>query len=102
MNFGPDVQWGARFTTVPEFEKFLDVLQEKGYNEVDTAWSYQRGEQEAFTAAAHWKEPGLKLATKVSILWQMSFLKSLIEFRFILSPQVYTNPMSSQPSSMNP
>ena len=71
MNFGPDVQWGARVTTIPEFEKFLDALQEKGYNEVDTARSYQRGEQEAFTAAAHWKERDLKLATKVSILSQL-------------------------------
>jgi aflatoxin B1 aldehyde reductase len=71
MNFGLDVQWGARVTTIPEFEKFLDALQEKGYNEVDTARSYQRGEQEAFTAAAHWKERDLKLATKVSILSQL-------------------------------
>ena len=68
MNFGPDVQWGARVTTISEFEKFLDVLQEKGYNEVDTARTYQRGEQEAFTAAAHWKERGLKLGTKVRFI----------------------------------
>jgi len=68
MNFGPDVEWGARVTTVPEFEKFLNALQENGYNEVDTARGYQRGEQEAFTAAAHWKERGLKLATKVLFL----------------------------------
>lgn len=66
MNFGPDVEWGARITTVPEFEKFLDVLQGDGYNEVDTAHGYQNGQQEAFTAAARWEERGLKLATKVS------------------------------------
>lgn len=65
MNFGPDVEWGARITSLDEFNKFLDLLQEKGYNEVDTARQYQRGAQEAFTAAAKWKERGLKLATKV-------------------------------------
>jgi len=65
MNFGPNKEWGARTTSVPEFEKFLDVFQELGYNEVDTARTYSGGEQEAFTAAAHWKERGLKLATKL-------------------------------------
>ena len=65
MNFGPDVEWGARITTIPGFEKFLDCLQEHGHNEVDTARQYQRGQQEAFTAAANWKKRGLKLATKV-------------------------------------
>ncbi|KAH8670328.1 NADP-dependent oxidoreductase domain-containing protein [Tricladium varicosporioides] len=65
MNFGPDVEWGARITSLAEFNKFLDLLQESGYNEVDTARQYQRGAQEAFTAAAKWKERGLKLATKV-------------------------------------
>ena len=68
MNFGPDIEWGARITSLSEFEKFLDIFQEAGYNEVDTARLYQRGQQEAFTAEARWKERGLKLATKVRIV----------------------------------
>ncbi|KAI0149292.1 NADP-dependent oxidoreductase domain-containing protein, partial [Pestalotiopsis sp. NC0098] len=43
---------------------FLDRFQNAGYNEVDTARSYIGGAQEAFTREAHWKERGLKLATK--------------------------------------
>ena len=65
MSFGPDLKWGARTTTVEEFNDFLDLLQDRGYNEVDTARQYQGGQQEAFTRAARWKERGLKLATKV-------------------------------------
>ena len=65
MTFGPDLEWGTRTSTVEEFDKFLDTLQERGYDEVDTARQYQGGHQEAFTRAARWKERGLKLATKV-------------------------------------
>jgi aflatoxin B1 aldehyde reductase len=65
MTFGPDLKWGARTTTVDEFNDFLDLFQARGYNEVDTARQYQGGQQEAFTRAAKWKDRGLKLATKV-------------------------------------
>jgi aflatoxin B1 aldehyde reductase len=65
MNFGPDIKWGSRVTSLPEFEKFLDFFQGQGYNEVDTARTYQNGQQEGFTASAGWKKRGLKLATKV-------------------------------------
>lgn len=65
MTFGPDSSTGARITSLPEYNVFLDHLQAAGYNEVDTARSYVGGKQESFTAAANWKNRGLTLATKV-------------------------------------
>ncbi|TKA63576.1 hypothetical protein B0A49_07471, partial [Cryomyces minteri] len=64
MTFGPDESAGARITSLDEYNKILDYFQAQGYNEVDTARVYVGGQQEAFTAAAHWKERGLTLATK--------------------------------------
>lgn len=65
MTFGPDVDSGARITSLDEYNKFLDHLQAAGYNEVDTARTYVGGKQEAFTREAKWKDRGLTLATKV-------------------------------------
>ncbi|KAJ4358378.1 uncharacterized protein N0V89_002960 [Didymosphaeria variabile] len=65
MTFGPDVEWGAKTTSLEEFGMFLDHLQAAGYNEGDTARTYQRGAQEAFTAAVGYKKRGLTVATKV-------------------------------------
>ena len=65
MTFGPDENKGARITSLSEYNKYLDLLQSQGYNEVDTARSYVGGKQEAFTREAKWKERGLTLATKV-------------------------------------
>ncbi|WWD22594.1 hypothetical protein CI109_107087 [Kwoniella shandongensis] len=64
MTFGPDIDAGARITSLPEFKSCLDYLQKKGYNEVDTAYSYVGTKQQAFTREAGWKERGLKIATK--------------------------------------
>lgn len=64
MTFGPDEAAGARITSLEEYNKCLDYFQSQGYNEVDTARVYVGGAQEAFTAAAHWEERGLTLATK--------------------------------------
>lgn len=64
MTFGPDESEGARITSLDDFNKCLDHLQQQGYNEVDTARVYVGGKQEAFTAQAKWKERGLTLATK--------------------------------------
>ncbi|KAH1890150.1 hypothetical protein KXV51_008270 [Aspergillus fumigatus] len=64
MTFGPDESEGARITSLDDFNKCLDHLQQQGYNEVDTARIYVGGKQEAFTAQARWKERGLTLATK--------------------------------------
>lgn len=47
-----------------EYNKILDAFQAQGYNEIDTARVYVNGKQEAFTAAANWKDRGLTIATK--------------------------------------
>ncbi|OJI96819.1 hypothetical protein ASPVEDRAFT_36205 [Aspergillus versicolor CBS 583.65] len=65
MTYGTDESAGARITSLDEFNKHLDYIQQQGFNEVDTARLYIGGAQEAFTAQAKWKERGLKLATKV-------------------------------------
>ncbi|RAK98589.1 aldo/keto reductase family protein [Aspergillus ibericus CBS 121593] len=64
MTFGPDESKGARITSLDNFNTCLDHFQKQGFNEIDTARVYVGGEQEAFTAQAHWKERGLTLATK--------------------------------------
>lgn len=65
MTFGPDEAAGARVTDLAEYNKVLDLLQARGYNEVDTARVYVGGKQEGFTREAKWKERGLTLATKI-------------------------------------
>ncbi|KAL6829163.1 Aldo/keto reductase [Trichoderma sp. SZMC 28015] len=65
MTFGPNENDGARITDLDTFNKALDVLQARGYNEVDTARVYVGGTQEDFTRQANWKKRGLTLATKV-------------------------------------
>lgn len=65
MTFGPDESAGARITSVPEYTKVLDLFQQRGYSEIDTARVYIGGKQEAFTREAGWNERGLTLATKV-------------------------------------
>lgn len=64
MTFGPNKEDGARVTSLDEFNKCLDYFQAQGYYEVDTAEAYVGTRQQAFTKEAHWKERGLKLATK--------------------------------------
>jgi len=56
---------GARTTSIDKFKEFLEVFQYEGYSEVDTSRLYQNGQQEAFIAAAGWKDRRLKLSTKV-------------------------------------
>lgn len=65
MTFGPEGKSGVRISDTETFNKALDALQTRGYNEIDTARVYCEGEQEAFTRDAKWKERGLTLATKV-------------------------------------
>ncbi|KIV77955.1 hypothetical protein PV11_09728 [Exophiala sideris] len=66
MTFGPPgtESKGSRVTTLDEYNKSLDYLQQQGYNEVDTARAYVGGEQEGFSKEAKWKDRGLTLATK--------------------------------------
>ncbi|KAM0250731.1 hypothetical protein ACHAQJ_008486 [Trichoderma viride] len=65
MTFYPDASSGARITDIETFNKTLDVLQARGYNELDTARIYGNGAQEGFTGRTDWKQRGLTLATKV-------------------------------------
>ncbi|KAL1612914.1 hypothetical protein SLS60_001144 [Paraconiothyrium brasiliense] len=65
MTFGPDIEWGAKTTSLEEFGTFLDHFQAAGYNEGDTARTYQNGAQEPFTAAVGYKKRGLTVATKL-------------------------------------
>ncbi|RYP05963.1 hypothetical protein DL764_003467 [Monosporascus ibericus] len=65
MTVGPDESAGARITDLGEYNRILDRFQERGFNEVDTARVYVKGQQEAFTRDARWKERGLTLATKI-------------------------------------
>ncbi|KAF2450544.1 aflatoxin B1-aldehyde reductase [Karstenula rhodostoma CBS 690.94] len=65
MTFGPDVEWGAKTTSLEEFGTFLDHFQAAGYNEGDTARTYQNGAQEGFTAAVNYKKRNLTIATKL-------------------------------------
>ncbi|WEW56684.1 hypothetical protein PRK78_002132 [Emydomyces testavorans] len=64
LTFGPDVNKGARVTSLDEFKKCLDCMSANNHYEIDTARSYVEGQQEAFTAQAGWKERGLAVATK--------------------------------------
>jgi aflatoxin B1 aldehyde reductase len=66
MTFGPPgtEDKGARITTLDEYNQNLDYLQQHGYNEVDTARAYIKGDQEAHTREAKWQQRGLTLATK--------------------------------------
>jgi aflatoxin B1 aldehyde reductase len=64
MTFGPDKDAGARITDLDQFKSCLTFFQSQGYDEVDTAYSYVGGKQQAFTKAAGWKKRGFKIATK--------------------------------------
>ncbi|KAK3201678.1 hypothetical protein GRF29_164g242368 [Pseudopithomyces chartarum] len=65
MTFGPDTEWGAKTTSLPEFHTFLDHFQSAGYSETDTARTYQNGIQESVTAAVGYKKRNLSIATKL-------------------------------------
>lgn len=64
MTVGPAESPGTRFTSVDDIHQCLDLFQQKGYREIDTARLYAGGQQEAFTRTARWKERGLSIATK--------------------------------------
>ncbi|KAJ8126972.1 hypothetical protein O1611_g6664 [Lasiodiplodia mahajangana] len=64
MVVGPPEVPGARLTGLDNMAAALDIFQDRGYNEIDTARVYLGGKQEAFTRAAGWKERGLAVATK--------------------------------------
>ncbi|KAH7310729.1 aflatoxin B1 aldehyde reductase member 2 [Stachybotrys elegans] len=65
MTIGPDIDAGARITSIDEYKKCLDYLASKGYNEIDTAAVYVAGKQESFTKEAGFKEKGFSVASKI-------------------------------------
>ncbi|KAI1370117.1 Aldo/keto reductase [Hypoxylon crocopeplum] len=65
MVLGPEGSPGARMTSLDDFKQALDIFQERGYSELDTARLYIGGQQEAFTRQAGWEKRGLSIATKV-------------------------------------
>lgn len=66
LTFGPpETEYhGTRVTSLDDFNRCLDYFQSRGYNEVDTARQYVKGQQEAWTKKANWQSRGLSLATK--------------------------------------
>ena len=65
---GPEGSPGARMTSLDDFKQALDIFQERGYKELDTARLYIGGQHEGFTRQAGWKERGLSIGTK---LWPL-------------------------------
>ncbi|KAI1413888.1 Aldo/keto reductase [Hypoxylon sp. FL1857] len=65
MVIGPEGSPGARMTSLDDFKQALDIFQEHGYKELDTARLYIGGQQESFTKQAGWKERGLSIGTKL-------------------------------------
>jgi aflatoxin B1 aldehyde reductase len=65
MTLGPDASRNARITDLNDFKTALDIFQERGHTELDTARVYGGGTQEGFTRQAGWKERGLSIATKL-------------------------------------
>lgn len=66
LTFGPPGSeiYSTRVTSLDEFNECLDYFQQRGYNEVDTARQYVKGQQEGWTSKAGWQERKLALATK--------------------------------------
>lgn len=66
LTFGPPGSefHGSRITSLDDFNACLDHFQDRGYNQVDTARQYVKGQQEGWTKAARWQERKLTLATK--------------------------------------
>lgn len=65
MTFGPDPSRGARVAHLEGLTEALNIFQERGYNELDTARGYIGGKQEGWTRDAGWKQRGMTIATKV-------------------------------------
>lgn len=55
---------GARIHTVEDVTKIIDVLQQHGHNEIDTARVY--GTSEALLGQLKWQERGLVMDTKLN------------------------------------
>jgi aflatoxin B1 aldehyde reductase len=56
----------ARIFDLEKCARVLDVFQEFGHNEIDTARIYGDGSSEEWLGRLHWKDRGLIVATKLS------------------------------------
>lgn len=65
MTFGEEGTEGARVFTVKGVEELLDIFQNKGHNELDTARSYTAGTSEEMLGKIDWKARGLVMDTKL-------------------------------------
>lgn len=54
MIFGLDEEIGVRIIDVGEYNCVLDLLQSRGYNEVDIVRLYIGGKQEVFIVEMNW------------------------------------------------
>ncbi|KAI5475648.1 hypothetical protein MNV49_001065 [Pseudohyphozyma bogoriensis] len=66
MTFGAEGTPGARIHTAAELETVLDVFQQAGHSEVDTARGYAAGTSEELLGKIDWKKRGLIVDTKIS------------------------------------
>ncbi|KAL7947152.1 NADP-dependent oxidoreductase domain-containing protein [Trichoderma barbatum] len=66
MTFGkPGVEM-ARITSLDECAKVLDVFQEFGHEEIDTALIYGQGSSEEYLGQLNWQQRGLVMDTKLA------------------------------------
>ncbi|KAA1472009.1 Aldo/keto reductase [Dentipellis sp. KUC8613] len=65
INFGAADQELTRVHDVKSVEAILDVFQQHGHTEVDTARTYGGGTSEEFLGQVDWRGRGLKLETKL-------------------------------------
>lgn len=63
--FGPDTTKGARVTDVAEAVTILDYYRSRGYDELDTARTYNGGQQEGFLREMQWQAKNARVATKI-------------------------------------
>ncbi|KAA1474652.1 Aldo/keto reductase [Dentipellis sp. KUC8613] len=65
MTFGAPGKEGARVHDLKDVEAILDVFQEHGHTEIDTARVYCGGTCEEYLGRIDWKKRGLKMETKL-------------------------------------
>ncbi|TFY65364.1 hypothetical protein EVG20_g5625 [Dentipellis fragilis] len=74
MNFGAPDREGTRVRNVKDIETILDVFQQHGHTEIDTARVYAGGTSEEYLGRIDWQSRGLKMETKLYPVPQPSIL----------------------------
>jgi aflatoxin B1 aldehyde reductase len=65
MTFGEEGTSGARVHNLDSVRAILDVFQQHGHDEIDTARTYSNGTSEEYLGKINWQERGLRLDTKL-------------------------------------